>query len=563
MVPDVSGTSSAIARSARRRTDRDVCIAMQCAPPATVLLLALSAAAAGPTDSLPGLAGPADSLPVTTGRPADALSAGTPRGTGLRIRPYVSITETLTDNVGLTPNGQSDFITQITPGFLLDDVGPRANIHIDYSIQNNVYIQDSSRNSNNQQLLGAGHAELAKNLFFVDAAATIRQENISLLGPISSSNVNTTGNLGTVHTYSLSPYLKHRFGTEATGEVRYTFDRVQSSGGDLTSSNGNRLNATLLSGSAFHNWGWGLNYDKQKTDYQSAQSFDTETVGANARFHVRPKFDLLATGGYEDNNFITTGSKPKGAFWSAGGSWTPSLLTSLSATVGRRYFGKTYSLNAAHRGPHSNWTLSYGQDLVTTRGQFLVPASISTVSVLDALLRTRIPNPAERNQIIQDLIAQGLPATIANPINFFSNEVFLEKRLQASVALDRRRSVWVLTAFDVVRDSQSRGQASSLLLGNSDFSTSGSIKQRGAGAVWSVRLAPLTTANLSANYSREDFVETGREDKIALVSLGVSRQFNSKVSGTVNYRRVQRDSTQSGSGYRENALTGTVNIFFQ
>ena len=529
-----------------------------------IMLFARSAAAAGPTDTLPGLApGAADSLPAAVARPTDSLLGGAPRGTGLRIRPYISLTETLTDNVGLTPHGQSDLITQITPGFLLDDAGPRVRVHIDYSIQNNVYVQDSTRNSNNQQLLGAGHAELVKNLFFVDANATIHQENISLLGPISSTNANTTGNLGTVHTYSLSPYLKHRFGTEATGELRFTHDLVQASGGDLTSSAANRVTATLLSGTAFRDWGWGLNYDKQKTDYKGAQPFDAQSMSANTRFHVRPKFDLLANGGYEDNNFITTGSKPKGAFWSAGASWTPSLLTSISATFGRRYFGKTYSLNAAHRGPHSNWTLSYGQDLVTTRGQFLVPASLSTVSVLDGLLRTRIPNPAERTQIIQDLIAQGLPATLANPVNFFSNQVFLEKRLQGSVALDRGRSVWVLTAFNVIRDSQSSGQAQSLLLGNSDFSTSGSIKQRCAGAVWSVHLAPLTTANLSVNYSREDFVETRREDKIALVSLGVSRQFNPRVSGTVNYRRVQRDSSQSGAEYRENALTGTLNIFFQ
>ena len=61
---------------------------------------------------------------------------------------------------------------------------------------------------------------------------------------------------------------------------------MEASGGDLTSSDANRVTATLLSGSAFRDWGWGLNYDKQKTDYKSAQSFDTELVGANARFHV-------------------------------------------------------------------------------------------------------------------------------------------------------------------------------------------------------------------------------------------------------------------------------------
>ncbi len=65
---------------------------------------------------------------------------------------------------------------------------------------------------------------------------------------------------------------------------------------------------------------------------------------------IAPGLHLIATGGYDSNNYISLGGSTKGNFWQGGFAWNASELTSLSAAVGHRYYGDTYTLNAATRG---------------------------------------------------------------------------------------------------------------------------------------------------------------------------------------------------------------------
>ena len=55
------------------------------------------------------------------------------------------------------------------------------------------------------------NAELIKNFFFLNSTANISQQNISLLGPLTTNNENITNNRTTVKTYSISPYIRHNF----------------------------------------------------------------------------------------------------------------------------------------------------------------------------------------------------------------------------------------------------------------------------------------------------------------------------------------------------------------
>lgn len=469
-----------------------------------------------------------------------------------KITPSLALLETYTDNVKLAPPGleKSDFITQINPGISLTGTSSHLKLNASYQMQNLIYAEESSQNTLNHLLNANANAELVDDLFFLDGRAAISQQNISLLGPQAADNVNTTGNRTEVQTYSVSPYLRHRFSNYASTEIRYTHDEVSTGGSGLSNSQADRIQLGLNSGSAFKALGWGLNYSKGKTSYENTvhtPAIDTEVISGNLSYPVTPKFRLIATGGYEKNNYISIGEKPEGSFWSAGFSWAPSATTSLDGSAGRRFFGDTYSLAASHRTRLTTWTLGYSEDITSTQSQFLVPAQSS----IDPLTLQPIVDPIT-----------GLPLVQSQATNYFTNRLFLQKRLQASVAVMGAKNTLVLSLFNATRDAQTPQTQDSSLLGNSPLALTDSTKQVGGNAFWSWRMGPRTSANINAGFSRNSYPSLGRTDNDKTIRLGLARQFQPKLNGSVELRRLQRDSSQDGADYSENALTAGLFMSF-
>src|SRR6185503_20761667 len=137
---------------------------------------------------------------------------------------------------------------------------------------------------------------LAKQLLFVDAGAMIGPENISLQGPLTESNIYTTGNRATVSTYFVSPYLRHNFGSAVQAEVRFNYSAWSSDDATATlpDSTANRGSLRLASGPAYKLLTWNLGYAKETVDYESQQETTTEVALANAKRLITPTLGLLA-----------------------------------------------------------------------------------------------------------------------------------------------------------------------------------------------------------------------------------------------------------------------------
>ena len=168
------------------------------------------------------------------------------------IVPTLSVAETYTDNVSLAPNAlkQSDWVTQVTPGISMTATGARLKFNASYNPQITYYAQGSQGNQIYQQLNATGNAELTEKLLFVDAGANVSQQNVSLLGPQTTSNVNTTGNRATVGTYFVSPYLRRDFGSDVQAEARVGYSVVNSNNQSaLTNSAVNSNGQSALSDS--------------------------------------------------------------------------------------------------------------------------------------------------------------------------------------------------------------------------------------------------------------------------------------------------------------------------
>ena len=495
--------------------------------------------------------------------------AGTPTG-GWRILPRLNVVETFSDNVWLQPEAlqRSDFVTQINPGLVVTGVGRRYSVNIDYTMNNLIYANLSNFNRIRHQLNAMGTAELIKDFFFVDGRAIMTQQNATLFGPQGINNINVTGNRANVNIYNISPYVRYRFQDFATTELRYTRNMVSSSSNALFNSQADAFQASLNSGTDFSTLQWGLNYSHQAVNYErNNQTVEFERSIANLRYMVTPRFGLTATGGYERNTFISIRGSPSSPTWTVGFIWEPSQRTSIAFNAGQRFYGDTYSALATHRTRLTVWDLSYDENITTFNQQAGMSGGFNIGNSLAQLMAAQNPSmsPEAIQQNAQALLGLGLQGSFFDPNNFFSNRLFLQKRLQASVAMNGIRNTVILRGFDMRRKAFSPEGVDSGLVGAGNAALLNNTRQTGVNALWSYRLSQLTRANIDLTYTRFAFLTVDRVDNLGLARVSLTRQLPQllpNMIGMIEVRHNMRNSSQPGLSYHENAVVGTLSMSF-
>ena len=496
-----------------------------------------------------------------TGGAVQNAIAAEPRSVrgGLHITPSITVRETYTDNVTLAAGDQkqSDFITELAPGIKITDKTARTNLNVDYSLNNLFYARDRDRNTVNHQLQAFGKFEIVEDLFFLDTRAQISQQAVSVFGPIGADS-STSDNNRTFRSYSLGPYLRKHFGRQATVEAHYTFSQVSSNSATsaASGSTGNRVSLGVASGPAYNKWGWGINFIDDRVVYENFEDTKFQSLTGTARYRINKGLFAIGSLGYDKNNYFTTGDKPEGAAFSLGVDWRPTQRTSLTASVGRRYFGNTYNLAFLHRRRGTTWDISYTQGIQTSRSQFIVPpGGLDRGQIEDTLKRT---NPAltdeELRQRTDDIITRF-------GTNVQTNIVFFEKQWRVLFTLNLAKSDILLSAFDTVRDSEVT-QSFSTFNNAGDFALSRVIKQSGIGARWNYHLTARNQASIALDLSRFRFVDIQRTDNTSAFNLGISRKLSRASSGSLNYRHFRRDSNFGSGEYDENALFGSLTATF-
>ncbi|NHZ97194.1 TIGR03016 family PEP-CTERM system-associated outer membrane protein [Massilia sp. CCM 8734] len=484
-----------------------------------------------------------------------------------RFTPTVDLRETYTDNVALSraEDAKSRFVTELTPGFTLLNRGPRLKASANYQLHYYAFDDDGVEGVRHaqSQLRTDVRATVIDDLLFLDADGAIGQQPVSAFGPQVNGNGYASANRANVKTWRVSPYLLHRFGNSATAAVRYTHDAVDAGRTGFGDSTGDVLTMNLNSGRAFRRLGWGLQYSLQRVDDSIAPESSVKMVSANTRYRLGEDLNLTASAGYDEYDYQSDGEPTKGRFWQGGVEWTPGPRTSLVAGAGKRYYGNTYNLQALHRSRRSVWSINYSDSVTTTRSQLLLPATIDTATMLDRLFIAQIPDAAARAQAVDAYIrATGLPAALADSINYFSNRFILQKQLQASVAFNTARTTLILSAFDSRREGLSLIQTDSLLTGPASARLNDDTTQRGGSAMWNMRLTSRSAINASWISSRQESNGTGIASKNSALRLAVTRQFSPKVRGAFEARRVSGTTADQAASYRENALTASLSLQF-
>jgi uncharacterized protein (PEP-CTERM system associated) len=488
-----------------------------------------------------------------------------------RIAPTVSARGTYTDNVRLAPSGaeKSDFISEVTPGISVTATGARLKFSGTYGLQFQNYADDSEGNRVSHQLAARANAELVDNLFFVDGSASVSQQNISAFGPQPIDNISVIGNRATVRTYTISPYLRHDFGSTASTVARYTRTTTTASSGALSGADIDAVSVGLNSGPSFRTVGWGLQHSQTKNHFNDAARVGTETVDsqtttATLRYLVTPQFDLIATGGYDKYDYESiTGEAPSGRFYTVGFAWRPTERTSLAANAGRHFYGNTYMLESSVRSRQTVWSINYNEGITTSQSQFAIQTTTSTSDFLNQLFLSSIPDPVARQRAVDRFIlSTGVPTSLTRSVNYFSNQFFLQKSLQASVAVTGAKNTVVVSLYNTSRKSQTALSGTDALFGGFSQALDANTKQTGINGLWNWRLTNLTNATFNALYARTRLETTGALQKQKALRFVLATQLRPKLDGGIELRRQMLTSELAAGDYTENAIMAFLTMRF-
>ncbi len=487
-----------------------------------------------------------------------------------RFEPYLNASSTYTDNARQSSNNPQDaLILTATPGFNLRSEGSRrVHASLQYGLTGVERIGNDQSNNFYHNLNAVGKAELVKDFLFIDGSANISQQLISLLGSPADATVNNS-NRTTVGTYSISPYIQQRLGTFAFAQVRYTASGAIFQNNVAPNASSNAIAASLNSGTRFTDLSWGLNYSLRKIQNRNAintannTDVTFESASATAGYALTRHFRVFGTFGQDWNDyFSSTGTS--GAFYSAGFGWAPTRRTSLEASAGERYFGRTFSLAGSHRTRLTRWRVSYSENVSDISQQFLEQSSrIFWVCNGSTLIEAQSDpggcvGPISAGQLAlfysnygvstADLIAAGL-LNIAT-----TNGIFVIKNFNAGVSWDMGKLGFGLSAQDTKRLYQALGNAQDHIQ-----AITGSVSYRLSATTTANSILSLTRTSLDSAVSASG---VPRQDDLISFSLGLNRRFTDKLNGALTFRRTQRSSNVANADYDEDSLMASVNMRF-
>jgi len=496
-----------------------------------------------------------------------ALLVAAPSRADWRFTPGLSTTATWSDNPELVSDelARSQWIAQVTPSFhyVLDSRRVKASASgswRQYAYSDSEAIR--SRADNVRQHAASLQGIVADDLLFVDASSSRQRRSLSAFGPQAADSPYNRENSTDIETWSISPYLRHDLGRNATALLRYTRDAVNS---DRPSLYGNSTADTVMLNLASppepRLLSWGFSAMRQEQDNELAGDSLIENTRANLRYRINSSFALTASAGY-DNYEFGMGGASSGRNWSGGFAWTPSQRTNIEASYGRHFYGNTGFFQANVRSRRTVWSASYTDTITTTRSQFSLPAAIDTVALLDRLFAATIPDPVQRQLAIAAYIeATGLPPSLADSVNYLSNRFMRQKLLQATGALRGARADTVVAVYASERTALGSEEADSPLLGTQLRSLNDNVRQRGASATWSYKLNRRSRLVANANYSRSESLTTGIDSRRRYLSVGVHRDLGRHAAASLELRRragnVGRIDERT---YTENAIAASISM---
>lgn len=294
----------------------------------------------------------------------------------LSFVPSVSLGQTWTDNVNLASGDaeQSEWITELKPGFALVLDSPRARAQLDYELQVLRFADANELDDEFHQARGTGNFVLLPDSLFLDAFGRYEQQTIDPAGRVAFDNFFDTDNRTDSLVFGLSPFHLGRWGGWGESLVRYDYQGVRYTNSDpagfpLQDSDRQSVSAALGSPQARRGFSWRASGMHNRTEFDISSEFKYSRAGLDIGLPVGLRTKVTASGGMESDvaDDTSTGGLDS-AFWYVGFSWEPSELQTLEAKVGKRYFGTAWDAHWTRRGSRGEIGLDYEEEPMTSSG---------------------------------------------------------------------------------------------------------------------------------------------------------------------------------------------------
>ncbi len=473
------------------------------------------------------------------------------QGQGLVIMPTLAVTETWTDNVGLSRTSpRSDLVTEIRPGISITSRRGALIGSLSYAAEGKVYARESWRNGVNHNLNSTGGLRLWDGRLGVDASAAASQQTISAYGTQSNDSRLDHDNQTQVFSYSLSPYLRGRL----LGNVNYEARAFHNASENDSQSIGNSrsVGASLGLNGGAGALGWSLDgnrliassNDRPNSHIGSVIGALAYTVDVELQFRVRAGFDV---------DDMMTAESQRTTAWGYGATWAPGPRTSVRFDLDRRYFGRSHSFAASHRMVRTVWTVSDMRNLQLggSRGR----AEISNYELYFILFASMEPDPVRREALVRSfLAANGLDAAERIVIGgFLTSGPTLQRRQNISMAYRGQRATFTVTAH------RTRTTGAAAVSNDGDLE-GGEIRQSGLSVSLSHRLTSDASIVVTASQQRTEGNGLRSGNELRSLVATWSTRLGPSSSASLGVRHS--DHSGDVSSYQETAITGTVRMRF-
>ncbi len=434
----------------------------------------------------------------------------------IRFTPYVALKESYSDNILLAPKGQeqSEFVTEISPGFNLQTTGSRFRSTVNYTLQNLYYLKESNRNQVYNQLAASSNAELVDDYFFFDANANHTQQIVNADEPVTNNNISVTSNRISVTSYNLSPYFRHSFRGVMDATVRYSYSQVDFRRDELLDSKQSGIDLQLTSPQRTTGFSWGVNYSKLKSDFGTGNEFIFGRGSLQLGYRFTTRTNIYATSGKEDNSFaVNNNQNIDQSFWNIGAGWQPGAQDSINIEFGERFFGKTGRFGWRHNARRLVFSIDYQEELST-----------SALTLLDQ-------QQADTTGVQNQAISLGTSIT---------SQVFVRTIGTATLTYALSKTNLVMSYSNERRKFQDTGDMTRIQF---------------ASASVQLRSSPVWTYRLGTNWSRRYNSITDLKTSFTNINFAIQRQVTPLLQAVLAFNVSLQNSTNPVTDYDENILS--------
>lgn len=368
--------------------------------------------------------------------------------------PEINATLTFTDNGNYARAGEarSDTILSVTPRLSVNLRGARNTVEGDFGFESLTY----TNNTQKDRVLPRGSLRWRSNL--IDRWLLLDTSVVADRSPVDPFAGSPGGDLSfndySLVRYRIAPTIDHAFSPSLALLARSDRSWTKRSGGPNPDD---PLRDTYVEQQVVRleqqplPLGYSLEYNREKTEYTSApigSVLSLQTLRGVGTYRLTPELTLGAVVGHENSKFSLTDRSE--TLYGARVRWTPTERTLLSAALEHRFFGTGWDLQWNHRSPFFAFQVRLLRQPTTQPASQVLGAPGATVgSLLDALLTTRVPDPAQRSVMVSDLINRlGIPGELISPVELFSDYAQLQQGGTASVIFMGRLTTVAVTLYE-------------------------------------------------------------------------------------------------------------------